>query len=290
MSLDIGEAFSDGFARTFARNGLLLAVAFVVVALATTVLFQTLQVEFLEAMLEFIQGTSPNEAAISQSEYDRTISDLQDALSETREMSPLALDVPLGVAAAGMLVLAVVSEAVSIVAVRVFASDVTDEIPREVVSEHLAFATANGFVGGVVVSFLVLVGLVLFVVPGIFLAVAFYFLRQEIALKDKNFVDAMADSWRVTKGHRIQVFAIALFLVVVSQLEVIAGGAVGVVSPIARSLVAPVVGGIVGVFGAAVVTRAYVQLDETSDSDDGTHADAESDPYDAPLGPDDIPK
>lgn len=290
MRLDIGEAFSDGFARTFARNGLLLAVAFVVLALATTVLLQTLHVEFLEALLEFVQGQSPAQADISQAEYDEALRNLEDSLAQTREMSPLALDVPFGLAVAAMLVLAVTSEAVSIVAVRVFASEVTEEIPRELATDNLATATANGFLGGIVVSFLVLVGLFLLVVPGIFLAVSLYFLRQEIALNDRNFVEAMSDSWRVTTGHRIEVLALALFLLVLTQLDIVLGGLFGVVSTVAGSLVAAVVAGIVGVFGAAVVTRAYVQLEELDGSAGDLPEGTESDPYDAPLGPDDIPK
>ncbi|MFT4905611.1 MAG: hypothetical protein ACI8UR_002189 [Natronomonas sp.] len=290
MSLDIGEAFSEGISRTVAKNGLLLAVVFAVVALLTTVLFQTFLVGLLEAILEFMQSASTSELGIPQSEYDQALEQLRNTAQQTRQTSPLALNIPAGVAAAGLLVLAIVSEAVSIVAIRVFATDETETMPRDLTTRNIVLATLNGFIGGIVVSALILVGFVFLIIPGIFLAVAFYFLRQEIALNDKNFVQAMADSWRVTKGHRITVFALALVLVLIAQLEAMVGSAFGELSPLASALVTPVVGGILGVFGAAVVTRAYVQLQEPDLEAEPETSDEQTDPYDAALGADDIPE
>jgi len=288
MSLDIGTAFSEGVDRTVARNGLLFAVAFAVIALVTSVLYQTLSVALLEALLEAFQGLSPEELNIDQGEYDQAITDLEMQLEMMRETSPLALPLPAGAAAGALLAVALVAEVVSVLAVRVFATDATDAFPAGV-GDGIVLATLNGFVGGVVVLGLVAVGLGLFVLPGLFFAVAFYFLRQEVALKNKNFVQAMADSWRLTKGHRLQVFALAAIVVLLSQLGVVAGGAVGFLSTVAGEVVAALVGGVLTAFGAAVVTRAYVQLDadEPAAVDDDPD---DADPYDAALGPDDIPE
>jgi hypothetical protein len=284
MSLDIGEAFGEGFSRTFARNGLLLAAAFVVVALVTVVLSQTLMVGLLETMLESFQGLSPQELNVDQGEYEQLLTDLETQLETARESSPLALGFPVGVAAGGLLAVALVAEAVSIVAVRVFAADAPDA-PGDV-TDGLLLATLNGFVGGVVVWGLIVVGSALLLLPGLFFAVAFYFLRQEIALKDKNFVQAMADSWRLTKGHRIGVFALGVVVAILTQASGLVGSAVGFLSMIGGQVVAAVLGGLLAAFGAAVVTRAYVQLDDGLDA----VAESEPDPYDAALGPDDIPK
>jgi hypothetical protein len=293
MSIDIGDAFSEGFSRTVSRNGLLLAVAFTVVALVSVALSQTFAVELMDRMLEWIQGISPEEAGLSQQEYQEQLDILETERDRQVANSPLALGLPLGVTAAGMLAVALLTEALSMVAVRVFAAADVDAVSGGDLTGGLALATLNGFVGGIVVWGLIFVGIPLLLVPAIFFAVVFYFLRQEIALKNKNFVQALADSWRLTKGHRIEVFALGAVVVIVSQVGLIGQFAVGVVSTIGGIVVGAVLGGFLAAFGAAVVTQAYVQLDRDQpvvEEDGGEPDQAEDDPYNAALGPDDIPE
>jgi hypothetical protein len=286
MSLDIGEAFSDGTSRTFAKNGLLLAAAFAVVTLLFGVFAQTLSVGLLEAMLESFQGLSPEELNVSQQEYETLISDLRTQLEMARESSPLALGLPAGVAAGALIALSLVSEAVSIVAVRTFAAADSEAVTSDSLTDNILLATLNGFVGSIVVWGLIIVGSVFLLLPGIFFAVVFLFMRQRIAIENENFVEAMAESWRLTKGHRIEVFALGLLVVVVSLVDELVGSVLSLVSPIASAVVTAAVGGVILAFGAAVVTRGYVQLEA-----DETVADSEDDdPYNAALGPDDIPE
>ncbi|CAI50347.1 uncharacterized protein NP_4512A [Natronomonas pharaonis DSM 2160] len=294
MSLDIGQALREGASRTVEKNGLTLAAVFAGIALLTTVLFQTLTVGIAEAMLDFVQELSAEEmqeAGMSEAEFEEMTAELEAAAEEFRDTAPLALGLPVGAAAGGLLVLALVHEAARLIAVRVFATDSSDEVTSDLVTDNILLATLNGFIGGIVVWGLIIVGLVFIIIPGIILAVLFYFLRQEIALNDKNFVQAMADSWRITKGHRIEVFLIGFIVVLVSRLEEISSTAVGVVSTPAGAVAAAIVGGLLAAFGTAVVTRAYVQIndDDASDADvDETTDDIEDDPYDAALGPDDL--
>jgi hypothetical protein len=66
----------------------------------------------------------------------------------------------------------------------------------------------------------------------------------------------------------------------------------------AGAVLSTLVGGVVGVFGAATVTRAYVQLDagEPEPAGPGSGSggsdpdDSDEDPYAKALGPDDIPE
>jgi hypothetical protein len=281
MSLNIGEAFAEGLARLTA----VIVVAFVLVALASALFTQTLQVEGLEALLEVVRASSPAELDVSRAEYDRQVETLERQLETTRGNSPLAIEMPASVAAAGLFAVALFAEGVSIVAVRAFATDDPDEVSLAGTTDRLGVATANGFVGGVVVGVLIVAGSILLIVPGLFAAVVFYFLRQEIALEDRNFLDALGASWRLTKGHRLNVFALGLLVVVLTQLATVAGLLVGQVSAIAASLVGAVLGGVLAAFGTAVVTQAYLQLTDAVESDDEP-----ADPYDAALGPDDIPE
>ena len=285
MSLDIGEAFGEGLSRLSTRTGLSLAVVFAIVALLSAVLSQTLQVEGLEAFLEFLREASPGQLDLTQAEYDRQVATLGTQVETARETSPLALGIPLSAAAGGLLVLALVAEAISVVAVRAFAAEETEGVAREQLLDGLGLATLNGFVGGIVVWGLVLVGSVFLLVPGLFFAVAFYFFRQEVALEDANFVDALASSWRLTRGERLNVFALGLLVVVVSALNLVVSGGLGTVSALAATLVSAALGGLISAFGAAVVTRGYLQLRDEDEVEETT-----ADPYDGALGPDDIPE
>jgi len=285
MPLDIGDAFAEGLARLTGGTAAVIVVAFVLVALVSAVFTQTLQVEGLEALLEVVRASSPAQLDVSPAEYDRQVGTLERQLETTREHSPLAVEMPASVAAAGLLAVALVAEGVSIVTVRAFATDEPDEVSLAGTTDRLGVATTNSFVGGVVVWVLIIAGSILLIVPGLFAAVVFYFLRQEIALEDRNFLDALGASWRLTKGHRVNVFALGLLVVVVTQLATVAGLLVGQVSAIAASIVVAVLGGVLAAFGAAVVTQAYLQLTEAVESDDEP-----ADPYDAALGPDDIPE
>lgn len=280
MSIDIGQALREGVSRTTAKNGLLLAAVFAGIALLTTVLSQSLALAVLEFSIESMQEISPGEIeGITQAEYDQFMTDAE----QFRGTLPLALGISAGAAAGGLLAVALIAEATSIVAVRVFSADETEAISGEIATDNILLATINGFVGKIFVWGLIILGLAFLILPGIVLAVLFYFLRQEIALNDKNFVQAMADSWRITKGNRLEVFLIGFVLVVVSQLEAVTSAIIGVVSTTGGVIGAAIVGGLLGVFGAAVATRAYVQIDEPSDEEP-------KDPYDAALGPDDLPR
>lgn len=275
--------------RTAAKNGLILAVVFAGIALLTTILLQSLTVALFDSMLSVFQSMSPQEMGVDPAEYEQMIAEFEMALENVRSTSPFALGLSAGAAFAGLLALALVAEAASIVAVRVFAVEDAASVSSEHVTENILLATLNGFVGGIVVWGLIVVGSLFFLLPGIILAVLFYFLRQEIALKNKNFIQAMADSWRITKGNRIEVFLVGAILVIVSRLEEVSSAVVGTVSTPGGTIVAAIVGGVLTAFGAAVATRAYVQIDDSIDPSE-TEPEDERDPYDAALGPDDLPR
>ena len=282
MSLDIGDAVGEGFSRSVARNALLLGAAFVVVALLTFVVHHTINLATLERTLEFYQEMPADE----RRELGVTEEDIA-ALEEQNEMAAeylvLALPVPPWAAAALLVAVAVLAEYASIVAVRVFGSDATESVPGDLLRRNAVLATLNGFVGGIVVWGMVLAGSLLLLVPGIFFAVALYFLRQEIALRDKNFVQAMADSWRLTKGDRLAVLGVLLVATAVTNLWYLLMPLFLVLPPALAAVVVALARGYLGLVGVAIVTRAYVHLEESGPEES-------ADPYDAALGPDDIPQ
>ena len=284
MTLDIGRAVETGFSRLTARNGLLLVVAFLLVGAVSAVGQQSLNVAAFEALVRAAEsaGTGPDAPFTPEQ-----LAQFREQLATQRAASPLAVDVPAVAALAAVFVFALVAEAVTMVAVRTFGTPGTDSLPAGA-TDRLVSATLNGFVGGIVVAVLATIGLFLFVVPGIFLYVAFVFLRQEIALEDRNFVDALAESWELTKGDRFQVFGLVVVLVVVALGAVVPsalGSTLGLPS-IVGTAIALVLSPLVTVFGVAATTDAYRQLRDAEDADPESDEDDEV----GALGPDDIPE
>lgn len=257
MSLDISDALSDGLDRTFQRNGLLIAVVFVLFGLVDAVAGQTLAAataRFAEQAMSQLPPDAPANPAVTT--------------LPSAEQTPLSLPVPLPVALGLVVVLAFVAEAIRIVSVRTLVSDETETIPDEFVSRNLLSATLNGFVGGVVVLILVVVGLIFLVVPGVFLALSFFFVRQEIAVEDKNFIEALSASWELTSGHRLQLFGLALVVFVIGLVVTAVGSAVGFLGiPLLTTVVNVLLGAVTTVFAVSVIARAYVQLTAESDAD-----------------------
>jgi hypothetical protein len=285
MTLDIGRAVEEGFSRLTARNGLLLFVVFLLVGVVSAVAQQSLSVAALEALVQTAESAGTGtEGAFTPEQLQQ----LRDQLQTQREASPLAVDVPAIVALSLVFTFALVAEAATMVAIRAFASDSADALPTDA-TDRLLSVTLNGFIGGIVLAVLVTIGLVLFILPGVFFYVVFVFLRQEIALRDRNFVDALAESYELTKENRLTLFGLVAILVVVSLVGLVpafAATLVGVPSLVATGI-GLFVGPVVALFGIAVTTRAYVQLRQSA----GAKADQEEDeePVGA-LGPDDIPE
>ena len=278
MSLDIGAAITEGVERLRSHDGLVLVGAFLVVGVLSSVATQSLTVELSEAALEFAQ--SPDAPPGTDVET------LREQVEQTRAGSPLALDISVGAAFGLAFLLGVLAEAIRILAVRIFYAPVGDR-PADLTS-GLAFATVNGFLGGIVVGVLVVVGFAFLVVPGVFLALAFFFVKQEIAVEDRNFVDAMAESWALTRGNRLNLLGLAVVLLViglVAFLPTIVASVAG--SSIASLVVGAVVSPIVAVFGIAATTRAYAQLkaEEPIDAEDTEESETVG-----ALGPDDLPE
>ena len=282
MSLDIGAAITEGVARLRSRDGLVLVGAFLVVGVLSSVATQSLTVAVSEALLEFAQ--SPDAPPGTDVETFR------EQLRQTRASSPLAVDVSAGAAFGLAFSLGIAAEALRIVAVRVFYA-ATGERPADLRS-NLAFATVNGFLGGIVVSVLVLVGLGFLIIPGVFLAIALLFLRQEIAVENRNFVDAMAESWALTRGNRLNLFGLVVVLLVVGVVAFLPTIVASVVGSSTISVaVGAVVSPVVTVFGIAATTRAYAQLkaEDAGEEAAGPDDSDEPEPVGA-LGPDDLPE
>lgn len=274
MSLSVARALREGLGRTFERSGLQLVAVFVVVRFASAVATSTLNRANLTLAEEL--GALPSDFANSP------FAGLADA------PTPYALGLGLGGAYLLFIAVALLAEAARIVAVRTMVADRPDAIPTAAARRNLGPATVNGFVGGLIVYTLSGIGLVFFILPGLFLALSFFFLRQEIAVRDVNFVEAMGGAWALSAGNRLALFALALAIILVGVVASIPSLVVGAAAPAAGTLLGVLTRAIVVVFGIASVSRAYVQLRADDTADDESADDGEPD-YETALTADDLP-
>jgi hypothetical protein len=272
MSFSVGEALRDGFRRTFQRNGVLLMVVFVGLRGTSAIAADTLTRANLELARQF--DTLPGSAAPNGFQ----------GIVETP--TPYALPVGVGTAFVLAIAVALLAEAVRIVAVRTLVSDRTDTVPPDLIRRDIGLATLNAFLGGIVVLTLTVIGLVALILPGLFIALSFFFVRQEIAVRDVNFVDAMAGSWELAAGHRFGLLGLATALVLIGLVASIPGFLIGFVSPGVGSIVGILTRAVVIVFSVASVARAYDQL--RGDEEEADTSDDEP-TYEGALSAEDLP-
>ncbi|MHC3379950.1 DUF7847 domain-containing protein [Haloarcula sp. H-GB5] len=245
MALQIGRAFQDGIDEFLSERGAVFACAFIVLGLANGVIWASLSQGLLDLFLETLPPSAQaNQAAMSSN-------------------TALALDVPVAVAAVSALALFIASEALNIVTIRAFASDANDPIPDNV-GRRLGKTVAIGIAAGILTGIAVVVGLVFIIIPGLVLALLFFFVRQEIALNDSGVIESISNSISLVTDNLLATFVIAVVLAV---LGLVLGGAFGFLPislpPMVLTTVSTILSGVVGVFSIAVTTVAYLQATES---------------------------
>ncbi len=237
MGLSIGEALEDGIVRLAdARQlGVFLGLS--------------------AAHLLLAIGTQSQLAAQRDQFGDDAL--FEEALLP--ETLPLALEIPVGVATSLWLLALVALVAVSLVAFQTLLSSDAIDGPAA-----LFVATANGVVAALVISTAVSLGLVLFVLPGLFLATALAFTYPYVAVDRTTVFEAMRRSWELTRGHRLRVFGVLVVtglgffaIGVVGGLLAIGLGAV----PVLAELVNVAVGALAWLFALSVLASAFDQLE-----------------------------
>ncbi|WP_435197196.1 hypothetical protein [Natronomonas sp. EA1] len=271
--MDTTTVLREAGSRLRDRQVLPLLVGFLLVSLATAVARQTL----LDASLTQFLAAGGDPATLP-------------VPPEELRPIPLALPVGYSVAVLGAFALALVSEYLTVVTLRVYAGESLGDAARR----RVIGATSSGFLVGIMVRGLVVAGLVAFVIPGIFFAIVFLFAHARVAIEDENVFAALRGSYRLTEGHRLSVLgvvALLLSLYLVPQV-------VGSFLPTQETglLVAAVVRAPVLLLSSGVVARAYVALrdapvapEEPAEETDEDDED-EEDYWNQPLGADDLPE
>lgn len=239
MTVNIGQAVREGIDRTIAPSGIRLIAAFFVVST-------------LSGLLS-IAGRP------------------MDAMGPISPMPPSpSFRIPLALAGAGSLLLGIVSVVLTIVALRTFVTEETDQIPREHYSTNLLWPTINFIIGFIIFGILVGIGLVLLVIPGLFLLVSLFFWMLYVAVEDENFIDAFQHSWALTKGNRLELFLLGLVVAIISLvISAIFGGPGTIIGGSLGIIITQIGSAISTVFTTATAARTYRQLTTDDDSSSG---------------------
>ena len=226
MTLRVRSALANGIPRVFRRNGLLLIGAYLLVSLLQggliwMIVTTALPLGGLSAPASGAQTPNPGS-----------------------QLSPLT---SLGTLPIAMFTGGILTIPMRIVMTRTLVSDLTDHIPEEVVFHRLGWATFHRFVSSWLVTIgtglltivlfgvagwglfnvaepsllgyliqtwpgraLLVVGCVVLLLPAFFFGVSLIFVGQEIAIKDKNVLGAIRGSWKLARGNRLRLLALAL--------------------------------------------------------------------------------
>ena len=243
------------------RAGVVLAALFAAVGVATVVAQQTV-----------IEASSRIPAA-------QQAPDSQFVVDPAAIETPLSLGVSFGVAVLAVLGVAVVAEYAAIVTLRV----VTGDSLGAAATRRVGRTVVVGFLVGTVVRVLVGVGLAAFLLPGVFLAVTLLFAHPAVAIDDAGAREALTTAWSLASGRRLDVAAIVSLLVVLYLTPRLVGS---VVTGAPGLLLGGTVTGIGSLLSSGVVGRAYLAAKRDANREEAE----ESDPYDAPLDAEDLPK
>ncbi|WP_424014671.1 hypothetical protein ACOZ35_01180 [Halorubrum xinjiangense] len=240
MALQLSHAVSDGIRRTVSRTGGILFLGFLAIQFG-------LQISANSAVLGFL----PPEAA---EQFSRN--------------AGLALPVSGSAGVALFVVLLILSSTYFVILSRTFAQPQSEMSQFPATStRRLGRTTIFALVGGLIVSVSVMLGTVLLVLPGLFLAASFLFFIFAVSVEDRGIISSLKRSWALARGSRLKLGV----LVVVTALF---GGVIGAISPlltladlaVAADIVTVVLTAVFFVPYYAIIASAYLQLRDGRDA------------------------
>jgi len=239
MALQLSHAISDGIRRTVSRTGGILFLGFLAIQFG-------LQTSANSAVL----GLLPPEAA-----------------DQFGQNAGIALPIPGSVGVALFVVLMVLSSTYFVILSRAFARPQSEMSRFPATSgRRLGRTTVFALVGGLIVTVSIMLGTVLLIFPGLFLAASFLFFIFAVAVEDRGMISSLKRSWGLARGSRLKLG----ILVVVTAVF---GGVIGAVTPLLTLAGLPVAADIVTIVLTtaffvpyyAIIASAYLQLRDEQD-------------------------
>ncbi|WP_415381529.1 hypothetical protein [Halosimplex sp. TS25] len=252
MSVSVGDTLEDAVQRLLTVPGLLVVVLFLGFRLANPVIYETFFARGIEFALREAGGYTIREleAELIERGYSSLLP-LLDGLTET------GMDVSFPIAVAMLAVLPFVAELLHVVGVRALAARDPNSVPLEEITSGLPGAYAKSLVANFVALVLIVLGALFFLIPGIALAVLFFFVRHRIALAGDGVFEAISQSYALVKENALQMFALAAVFWLTYLVVTFISGLVplgDLTGPFRRAVETGVI-----VFGISMLTSAYLQ-------------------------------
>jgi len=201
--------------------------------------------------------------------YSAVVTGVELSGTPTENIVLPTIDAPLAVSVSAAILMLLGLQWLTVITIRTFVGGHTQAIPSEYYTRNIIPVLLNSLIGGLIYVVLMLVGSVLFVIPGIIAYIAFIFMIVYVAVEDKNFIAGFRDSWQLTRGHWLRLFG--LLLVIVAGVGLISGMLTTmtslVVGVIAGEAVGILLSGVVGLpfslLILATLAEAFTQLRES---------------------------
>jgi hypothetical protein len=243
MTLQIGRALGRGVRRSASVSG--------VVVFVLALVYQVVLVGAVNTMLvnELPAGADPGAAAT------------------------VGFSLPLSTAAAAGVAVASVlfGTAVVLLAARLLSRSpaALGTVPSSLVTRRFVPALLSLLVVNLVLAVAVPLGLVLFVVPGLFLAVSFQFAAFAVAVEDHGPLAALRRSWALARGERWRLLGLVVLLGVSGAVAQVVGTVAALVDPLASQAVSAAAFSVFLVVLYGVLADAYYQLRDAPTGDRG---------------------
>lgn len=270
MTLKIGSALENGIERSVTRVALtFVAVTFVLDAVAT--LFASAAVSGAATPSSY--ANAPGMGGMGGPA----------GMAGGNPLNAPALPVGPVASAVVAAVVAVASAFVYLALYRAFVDDV-ERVTADLFTHRwlgafahlvaLAIVAVVVFAVTALLNLVPVLGTIVWVVLVVFLVVAFYFAPLRIAAEDEGFVTALSETWALTSGNRLRLFALgAVYLLVAGLVSAVLQAVFGFV-PYVGFLGTALVTAYFTVLNAAVTVAAYDQLLAEDEGDAAASDDA----------------
>lgn len=118
------------------------------------------------------------------------------------------------------------------------------------------------FIMSLLIGFATLIGFILLVVPGIYVAVKFYMAPAIMVAEHKtNPIEAMKASWALSEGNSLTIFFYLLIIgIVILVVSLLVEGIAGLLGATIGLVVSALFGGVIAAFNLAVAAGVYKEL------------------------------
>jgi len=239
MAFQIGQALGRGTRRSLSVSGIVLLVSMLLYQIAFIGALNTVISNFLNDLPEEAATTGAAEIGFS-------------------------FPIPTSVAAIIGGVALLFGTVVFFLAARLLSRDLSElgSVPGELVSHRFFRALLTTLAVSLISGIIIVIGLVMLIVPGLFFAVSFQFAIYAVAVEDRGPIDALGRSWELASGNRWKLFGLVILIAVISGIGTSIGTVVSLGNPMAGEVVSLVFNSVFAILTYGILADAFVQLRE----------------------------